>query len=61
MPRSYHKFLFGHYGTVAQQPGVSPTELNTLCDEYFQREIAVNSVEAERIERETRGQCDSGI
>ena len=46
---------------MAQQPGVSPTELNTLCDEYFQREIAVNSVEAERIERETRGQCDSGI
>ena len=50
-----------HYGNAAQQPDVSPTELNTLCNEYFQREIAVNSAEAERIERETRGQCDSGI
>ena len=46
---------------MAQQPDVLPTELNTLCDEYFQREITVNSVEAERIERETSGQCDSGI
>ena len=50
-----------HYGVSAQQPDVSPTELKTLCDEYFRREINVSNLEIMKIERETRDQADSSM
>ena len=50
-----------HYGSSAQQPDISPTELSTLCTEYFTREIMVSCDEAEQIERDTRGQSESSL
>ena len=49
------------YGVTAQQPDIPQDELNVLCSEYYSREIAVNSHDAEKIERETRQQSDSTL
>ena len=42
------------YGVTAQQPDIPQDELNVLCSECYSREIAVNSHDAEKIERERR-------
>ena len=50
-----------HYGSLSQQPDVSPSELTTLCAEYYEREVVVNSDEAKQIEAATRSQSESNL
>ena len=49
------------YGVSVQQPHMSLTELNTFCDEYFERETDVSSLEATKVERKTRNQTDDQL
>ena len=49
------------YGPLSQQPDLSSENLVALCQEYYDREVAVTKHQAEDIERNTRGQAEVGL
>ena len=50
-----------HYGPQSEQPDLSNEELETLCDEYYQREVVVSEEKGSEIEEATCGQADCNL
>ena len=49
------------YGPQSQQPDLSDENLQVLCKEYYDREVAVTKAQAEEIEKKTQGQAEVGL